>query len=233
MAANQRRRQKQRERKSAKRKSRNKMLARQQPQGISDRLAMAASAPIGDCFAGDALWEGGLGGVLLSRHLPNGQIAVAVFLVDRYCLGVKDAFGKILTRPEYERMRDRYNEKWGIVELQPAAARKLVEGAVHYARSLGFSPHPDYRKAAPIFGAIDPDDCDEEFEYGMNGKPHFIAGPYDTPERCYRILSILEHQCGRDGFHFTVPFLEALPESLQDGVREISYEEDDDEDDDL
>lgn len=48
-----------------------------------------------------------------------------------------------------------------------------------------------------------------------------MSGPFDTPERCYRILSILEHSCGRDGFHYMLPLLDGMPEGLSHGVRLI------------
>ena len=37
----------------------------------------------------------GIGEVLVSRRLNNGNVAFSVFLVDMYCLGVKDAFADI------------------------------------------------------------------------------------------------------------------------------------------
>lgn len=118
----------------------------------------------------------------LSRQLSDGTIAFAVFLVDRYCLGVKDVMADILSRYEYDtqiahKMRSEFTSK----EVSPAAARKLVEAAIEYARGLGLSPHPDYQRAKLIFGAINPAECTEQFEFGKDGKPLFIAGPHDTP----------------------------------------------------
>src|SRR6202011_808535 len=111
-------------------------------------------------------------------------------------------------------------------EMPPAAVRKLVEGAVEYARALGLPPHPDYHKAKLIFGTIDPGESKEEFEFGKDGKPFFMAGPNDTPERCRRILKTLEQSCGLDGFHYMIPFPEVHPEALpQRGGRLIGHEE--------
>ncbi|MFQ5825644.1 MAG: hypothetical protein ACE5JB_16520, partial [bacterium] len=79
------------------------------------------------------------------------------------------------------------------------------EGAVAYAKDLGFSPHPDYRIANKILGDIDPDVCPMSFEFGKDGKPFFIAGPYDTPKKCKMIMDTLTKRCGQDGFHYMVP----------------------------
>jgi hypothetical protein len=93
----------------------------------------------------------------------------------------------------------------GLRDMTPAAVRKLVEGAVAYARGFGFAPHPDYYKACPIFGDIDAAACTEQFEFGKDGKPFFIAGPNETPERCRRIMQILERSCGPGGSTFLIP----------------------------
>lgn len=44
------------------------------------------------------------------------------------------------------------------MRITPAAARKLVEGAVAYAQSLGFAPVPDFKKASRVLGgtAVNP-----------------------------------------------------------------------------
>jgi hypothetical protein len=209
--------QKQKERKAAKRKAKHHELTRQKSAGLPERLAAAAQYPILHCWVTDDLWEQGLGYVCLSRQLPNGHVAFAVFLVDRYCLGVKDAMMEIVPRATYDRrimgdMLSRFSAK----NMAPAAARKLVEGAVEYARTLGLQPHPDYARARPIFGDIDPAESTEQFEYGKDGKPFFVAGPHDGPARCRQILNALVQSCGVDGFHYMIPFTEpeALPEAL-------------------
>jgi hypothetical protein len=224
MAANQKRRQKQLERKKAKRKQRHRQLVRQKNRGLAEQLSEAAvKAPILNCYLSESLRDDSFGYVIVSRQLPHDQVAVASFLVDRHCLGVKDAFATIMVRAEYrEKFLRRYEGHCELIETSPATARRLVEDVVEYTRRLGLNPHEDYHRAKAIFGDIDPAEADEQFEFGQDGKPLFVAGPHDTPERCYRILSTLEHSCGRDGFNFIVPFVEGLPEGLRGGLRLVS-----------
>jgi hypothetical protein len=150
-------------------------------------------------------------------------VAAAVFLVDCYCLGVKDAFARILSRFEYESDLYRTTYEMGVRSITPASACKLVEDAVEYARGLGFPPHPDYRKAKPIFGDIDPSASSEEFEFGHSGKPFFVAGPNDDRQRCRAIIATLENNCGPGGYHFL------LPADIEDGLVEYVDDGDDDE----
>ncbi len=61
----------------------------------------AADAPIHECLMPERLFDIGLGSVIVSRRLPNGFIDAAVFLVDVFCLGIKDAFHSRLSPAEY------------------------------------------------------------------------------------------------------------------------------------
>lgn len=206
MALDARKRQRKLQRKRAKQKARNKGLVRQNRHDSALQLQRSGAYPVLHCCAATTLWENGIGSVLLSRMLPSRQVAHAVFLVDNFCLGVKDAYCGVSPYSKYEEQAyhplvDKYEmENWA-----PEKARKFVEGAVEYARSLGLPPHADYQRAKLIFGDIDPSLCEEEFEYGHDGMPYFIAGPNDGPERCRLILGMLREHCGEDGFHFTVP----------------------------
>jgi hypothetical protein len=163
--------------------------------------------------------------VLVSRRLPSGNVAFAVFLVDVYCLGVKDVFFNVASRTQYDaKMYGKMFTEYEPVELKPEAARKLIEGAVEYARGLGLPPHPDYRKAAAIFGGIDASSCTDSFSYGKDGKPLFIAGPYDSPERCIQILDTVAAHCGPNGPHYSMP-MEKMRAMLGAG-RTISFDDD-------
>jgi hypothetical protein len=206
MAADPRKRQKKLERRSAKRKAKHHHLVREKSAGLPQRLTAAAGFPVLHSWATYNLWEKGLGWVGLSRELPDGNVAFAVFLVDRYCLGVKDAMADIVSRYDYDtRIAHKMRSEFGSKDMSPAAACELVDAAVDYARSLGISPHPDYHRAKLIFGAINPAECSEQFEFGKDGKPLFIAGPYDSPQRCRQILANLERTCGPGGFHYVMP----------------------------
>src|SRR6266702_451246 len=98
MATDPKKRQKKLERRSAKRKEKRHHLVKEQNAGLPERLRDAAKFPVLHCWIGDAIREQGIGWVVLSRQLSNGSVAVASFLVDSYCLGVKDAFGEVLGR---------------------------------------------------------------------------------------------------------------------------------------
>ncbi|HKI30965.1 MAG TPA: hypothetical protein VKA46_03810 [Gemmataceae bacterium] len=220
MAADPRKRQKKLERRAAKRQDKKHRLVKEQHAGLAERLTAASRYPVLHSWALEDLWTEGIGQVVISRELPDGSVAFGAFLVDRYCLGVKDAFGNVVGRSEYENklVRDTRSH-FAVREVSPATVRKLVEEAVAYAASLGLSPHADYHKVKPIFGTIDPGESTEEFEFGKDGKPYFFAGPHDTPERCRQILAVLAHSRGPDGFHYTIPAFANLDQVLPDALK--------------
>ena len=230
MAADPRKRQKKLQRRASKRQDKKRELAKAQNAGLAEKLAKTTKYPILHASINEEFWSQGIGSLLISRQLPNGSVAFGCFLLDRYCLGVKDAFGDIRTKDEYEEKFLRGNRaKYKQIDLSPATARKFVEGCVAYAADLGFAPQGDYAKVKAIFGDINPADSDETLEYGQDGKPHFIAGPRDGPARCRQIIAILTHRCGEDGFHYTIPI--GGDEFLFDGDEELNDEEYDDGDD--
>ena len=164
-----------------------------------------ASYPIHETLISDSLFEVGMGTGSFTRLLPDGEIALSSFLLDVFCLGVKDAHHAFVSREEYHDFKARAEETHHLVEIAPECLLKLILDAVDYARSLGFSPHKDYRKAKKIFGSIQAYDCDETFEFGQDGKPFYIPGPNDTPAKIATIQAQLERSVGADGFNFMFP----------------------------
>jgi hypothetical protein len=232
MATDPRKRQKKLERRAAKRKEKKHLVVREQSGGLPERLSAASRYPVLHCWIPDSQGEQGIGWVVLSRGMPGGQVAVVSFLVDSYCLGVKNVFAEILGRPSYDsKYLRKMTSEMPSRSVAPAEARKFLEEAVAYARGLGLAPHPDYLKGMLLFGDVNAADSTAPFEFGKDGMPYFVAGPHDTPERCRQILAILANTCGPGRFHYLIPaagpdLVRVLPDALRQGdVRLIGPDE--------
>lgn len=202
------------QKKKSKQKAKKKAIARQSSQGKRGEFALAARYPVLHAceFVGEG--EHGISQVLLSRRLGGGNVAFALFLIDLYCLGVKNVIAQIVPEGSYHwNLYDKLNENHERFDLSPADARKLVEDSVEYARGLGLPPVDDYRKAYPIFGDIDPQESDAEFKFGQDGKPFFASGPHDSSEKCRRIIATLQETCGEGNFHY---MMAVTPDTLGD-----------------
>jgi hypothetical protein len=109
------------------------------------------------------------------------------------------------------------------VNCTPDLAAKVLREGIDYAHKLGFKPHRDYYDASLLVGG-DPDASDETVPLGQDGKPLYIAGPYDNPER---IIRTLDKTVGPGNYHFTT-FLGSLGDFPE--ADELEYDEDEDED---
>jgi hypothetical protein len=164
----------------------------------------AASSPIHESLVPAQLFEKGIGNLVFSRLLPDGRIAMGAFLLDTFCLGVKNAFVAIVSRAEYALRRSRWTTAETLQPIAPACFRNLVEGGVAYAKDLGFSPHEDYAVARLIFGDVQATDCSQRFEYGREGKPFYVSGPHETPDQVQAIIDQLDRRVGKDNFYYLV-----------------------------
>ncbi|MCA1602102.1 MAG: hypothetical protein LC776_10835 [Acidobacteria bacterium] len=182
----------------------------------AEQVLRAAKAPIHECLVPEGLFQAGLGTVIVSRKLANGYIGVSTFLLDVFCLGVKNAFFRMTSEWEYENNLRRFKREENFQNVSPVCVRKLVEEAEAYARDLGFSPHPDYQLAKKIFGDIDNNGCPMNFEFGKDGLPFFVAGPHDTPEKSSKIINTLTKRCGPGGFHYMAALEAPFAEDFDD-----------------
>jgi len=149
--------------------------------------------------------ETGIGDVAIARFKANGDVDVAVILLDTFCLGVKDAFSIKSTVLDYEdRLRARVVPEAYRKDIDPACARKLIEGGIAYAQKLGFQPHPDYKKASRIVEKAPATGCATEYKYGKDGKPLYFQGPHDSDQKAERIVALLRKNCGEGNFHFII-----------------------------
>jgi len=110
-----------------------------------------------DAFMSENLFEQGIGHVVVSRFKPSGLVEVGVFLLDVYCLGVKNAFYTQVIAYEYENvLLAQVFPEGDKKTIEPCCGRKLVEDACKYAQSLGIAPHSssEHQTSAEIRGIL-------------------------------------------------------------------------------
>jgi hypothetical protein len=165
----------------------------------SDRLGVTGHAdwpglPAAESESG----ESGLVGVLVARDTGSTVVACG-FLVDVFCLGVKDTNGpKTMDRRKLPAFTRTFFSAWSgqpSVAAPLDLARHVVFGAVDYARSLGFEPHLEFAKGAALLGDWEAGSSDVTF--GRDGKPMFINGPHDDT---YAILAKLRKAVGEGNY---------------------------------
>lgn len=180
--------------------------------------APKGEAPLAGCWISDN-WAAGLTvrghpewpGVQATENPVSGLLEVVVarehgssvsacsYLVDVWCLGVKDCIGpKTMDR---RKLPDFARKIFNAASQPPVPApldlaRQVVFGAVDYARGLGFEPHPDFAKCAGHLGEWS---GPSDITFGRDGMPMYVQGPHDDT---FRIMAILRKTVGDGNFHY-------------------------------
>jgi len=99
--------------------------------------------------------HGGLAGVVVARQERRHRVTVCGFLVDTYCLGLKNTVGpRSMASGDLDAFVAYYFDAHGEPPLPVGLdlVQHLVFGAVEYARGLGFEPHPTSTWSLGILG---------------------------------------------------------------------------------
>jgi transcriptional regulator with XRE-family HTH domain len=145
----------------------------------------------------------GLVGVLLAREAGRNRVSVCGWLVDVYCLGIKNDLGpEVAYRFELPRM---VHDFFAVFGERPVAAplelaQHIVLGAAEYARGLGFEPaaQADFADTRGHLGSWEGPSA---IRFGRHGKPFYISGPHDDASRVVRQL---ERSVGAGNFEYMV-----------------------------
>jgi hypothetical protein len=96
----------------------------------------------GESFGNDE----GLVQVLVAREQPNGEVCVGFYLIDKWCLGLKNTLAKLnIPRSTYMReVPDTFFREQESVKCSPELAHQMIYAAIDYAAQFGFTPQEDF-----------------------------------------------------------------------------------------
>ncbi len=192
--------------KRAKKETRRKETARQRRasdamgSAMIGRIRKAAAAPIRRCLLHGPI--DGIANVMIARGDSPSRCVTAFFLVDTYCLGIKDIVLHDLGVEELDIISSAMAIEAPLRPIDPAYGRKLVRDAAAWAVTIGFSPHRDFTTVEQIFGDVNADACSETLAFGHEGIPLYIPGPTETRVQIRQRLAHLRAHFGEDGFNY-------------------------------
>ncbi len=142
--------------------------------------------------------ETGFAKIVVTRFEKNRYI-FASYLVDYYCLGLKKAVGPLkLDENQYAaKLKEAYGYFEGIREISLSEAQGIIFGALDYAKSLGFEPHPNWAVAQGHLGEVAVDL--PIIEFGKDGKPFVCFDLFDDEEQ---IIAKLKETVGEGNFDY-------------------------------
>lgn len=136
----------------------------------------ARSLPIGECLIRSQWEKRGMGEVIIPRIHKSGNITVGIFLLDTFCLGLKNSMYKFnMLAEDYEELLAAIfsQDDYDIISYEEA--HNLIYGAIEYAEDLGFQPEKTFSVTQYILA----EDTEEipliEYEFGKDGMPFLIT----------------------------------------------------------
>jgi len=191
--------------KSKKKPKKRKRIATVQAISVPNQLRKARGYPIKECYCVENWQEIGMADVFILREKPDHRYVLGIFLVDVWCLGLKDTTYSVDI--SYEKIMDKLQEHpSGKLELvTPDFVHSLIYGAIKFARQFGFSPHSDFKYTKFILEPEENIQLDATLAFGKNGKPYYMPGPYESEATINRILLQLEKNAGEGNYYYAIP----------------------------
>jgi hypothetical protein len=137
--------------------------------------------PIQHCLLCGEPSGSGMATLILTRGTTSYNLTLAGFLIDTWCLGVKDTFFRAIGAESFDDLVAKMEATGPVADVDPAYARKLLREITTWAASNGVAPHRGFAALEKLFGDVDADACSATFEFGRDGKPTYISGPHDSP----------------------------------------------------
>src|SRR5579884_1660891 len=163
------------ERHRLKRKQRQMSLRKAQARGPLQRLARGEGEV--ECWVNADWRKQGIASIICLGTAPDGRCAMAGFLVDLWCVGLKDAWGRReIGRADFEEdVLDRWSKREDVVELKEKTARKLVAGGIRFARKNGFRLPPHYDRWVHLLGDLGDLAAADLSDFGVDGKLRYVG----------------------------------------------------------
>ncbi len=188
----------------------------------------ARALPLDQCLYNPDWRSSGLATVLISRRQPSGNLIIGVYLVDVYCLGLKNT-SCFFNESDFFLENELKEMAFSTQTYEPCdyvLAHNIIYGAIAYAEDLGFRPQKDFRVSQYILEEDDDHVELLELEFGKDGKPCYITGPYDNTSL---IIGKLKAAVGEG--NFTVIYAGDYPDDDSDDGHDDSDEDEEEFDD--
>lgn len=161
----------------------------------------ARKLPIKGCYTFGTTQ--GLTQIYVVREKRNGNVLVGFYLVDAYCLGLKNTFFT-----EFEDFDTFYaeisvrNRNEQLNKMDTCYAQNLIYGAIEYAEDAGFEPNKDFNITEYILDDVETLEF-IDIEFGNNGKYTYWEGPNDNVKK---VIATLDKNIGKGNYNFVAHF---------------------------
>lgn len=154
--------------------------------------------PIYECKVLENWEETGISPVYVVRELNKNSYVFISYLVDFWCLGVKDTMLKFgISKTDLAHIYSRSDD---LVTVPYEDARSLILGTVDFAKAIDIAPHQSWKGIPSSF--IEAHLAyEKKFSFGQDGKPYYVSGPHDY--ELYNVKEIVS-KVAQAGGHYVV-----------------------------
>ena len=170
-----------------------------QANSLAGQVSLAASTPIRHCLISDGWMDSGMATLTLTRGVTGAYLSVGSFLLDTFCLGIKDVMFRSIDGEEFATLLETMEGAAPLSPIDPAYGRKLLRDLAAWSNSIGFPPHRNFATVERLFGAVSADACSTEFRFGRDGRPVYMPGPSESLGQIRRRLERFEQRSGDAG----------------------------------
>ena len=165
----------------------------------------ARNLPVYECLVNGDWEDSKMVNVVVSRLHANGNITAGFFLVDLYCLGVKNTTYFFNYSPVEYKEQIQKMMHLSIKQIPYELAHNIVFAGLAYASELGFNPHKEFTSLTRFILEEDTEDVELiEIECGRNGKPFYMQGQFDSEQMANRVMAQLVSSLGKGNFDFAL-----------------------------
>lgn len=163
----------------------------------------ARTLPIYECLVNEDWEETGTASVLVSRIHTNGNLTFGMYLVDLYCLGIKETLYRFNnTKSEYLEFIEMANENINTIKIDYTLAHNIIFAGNEYAAELGFKPHKTFTSLTQYLLEEDTDEVELiDINCGFDGKPMFIKTEFVPKAESDRIIAQLNRTVGKGNYN--------------------------------
>jgi len=166
----------------------------------------ARSLPIHECLVNQQWQDQDFANLIVARSHTNGNITACMYLVDLYCLGIKDTHYLFNTTKLNYQEKFGGNDKLNFKPISYTMAHNIVYAGLEFAQKYGFKPHKEFTSTTRFMLEEDTEDVELiDIECGKNGKPLYVSGPYDDDTKTRKIIAQLEKTAGAGNYDYILP----------------------------
>lgn len=154
-------------------------------------------APIYKCYASKDFETSSEGTIMVVRQHAGDKFTCGLYLVDRYCLGVKDASYRLrLDGTEFDEFLDMFEDDFNPHFISYEEAHNWVWGAVGFAEDAGIEPCKEFELAQYVLSEDDDEVELIEFDFGDKDGKHCLLAESRLEASTY--LPLMKKNLGKE-----------------------------------